>query len=113
MKERTLLKIALICGLIGMIILFFASSFIRADETQDISQAEEDSSVILKGNIQRITRTNTTTFLTVKTIAETDIVLFKTNNVPIKEGDLIEIRGTTDSYNDKMQLIADEIRLLE
>ncbi|MFC1753880.1 hypothetical protein ACFL96_10915 [Thermoproteota archaeon] len=112
MKEKSLLKIALMCGLIGITILFFASGFIKNKEVTDITVIPEDSAVLMKGNIQRITRTNTTTFLTLKTTTYTDIVMFKTNNVPIQKGDLIEIRGKTDKNQDKMQLIADEIRII-
>ena len=109
MKERTLLKTALICGLLGISILFFASTLINPHETDNINLIPDDASVLIKGNIKRLADYNGTTFLTLQTDSQTDVVMFKTNNVPLRTGDLIELRGTKD----KDQIIADEIRLLE
>ena len=109
MKERTLLKTALICGLLGISILFFASTLINPTETNNINLLPDESTLIIKGNIQRLNDYNGTTFLTLETNSQTDVVMFKTNKVPLRQGDLIELRGTKD----KDQIIADEIRLLE
>lgn len=112
MKENTLLKIALVCSIAGIAILFFASSLAEPTESGNIQLLDEDTAATTVGKITNIRTTNTTTFLTIEETTKTDVVIFKTTNVPIREGDKIEIRGTTDRYKDKIQLIADEVRIL-
>ncbi|MFQ5474623.1 MAG: OB-fold nucleic acid binding domain-containing protein [Candidatus Nanoarchaeia archaeon] len=107
MKEKTLLKMSLISAILGIVILFIISGKMVIPDFSG-----EDAPVSTKAMITRVHRTNTTTFLSVQQRSDTDVVLFKSTNVPVREGDLIEIRGTTEKKEGKIQIIADEIRIL-
>jgi lysyl-tRNA synthetase class II len=112
MKERTLLKIALVCGIAGITVLFFASMMIDETDTGNPELEPEGSSISFVGTLESIRNSSSTTFITIKKTTTTPIVMFKANNIPLRKGDLIEIRGKTEKNDGKVQLIADEVRLL-
>ena len=113
MKEATLLKIALICSLIGLIVLYFISERI---EIMDYKPAELNKNigddVNLKGTITKISDKGNVVFVDVSQQNSVSVVLFTDNNVNLKNGDHIEVIGKVQEYNGKNEIIAQKVRVI-
>src|SRR3989344_3517411 len=64
-KEKTLLKIAFTCAVVGVIALFFISQTIEIGEKEinKITEANVGDVVLLKGNVDRISHSEKVDFL--------------------------------------------------
>ena len=115
MQEGLLLKISLICSLIGVLALFFLSENIKLDEASidDISRLKEGNDVKIKGFVNKITDLDKMAILDVAQLKSVPVVLFKSGNLTISEGDYIEVTGEIQEYEGKMELIGNEIRKLD
>ena len=117
MKEKTLIKIAFICGIIGLFILFIISDTIEIKEKNidKINKANVEEDVKLIGTISKITNLDKVTFIELEQPATITIILFKdkNKNISLYNGDNIEIIGQIEEYNGKLEIIAQRIRVLE
>ena len=117
MKEKTLLKIALIVAVLGISILFFVSSNLEVNEKtiDKINKDNVEEQVKLKGIVSRITELNTTAFIELTQPSAIDIVIFKEKkgNLTLKPGDKIEIIGKIDEYDGNLEIIAQRIRVID
>ena len=111
MKENTLLKISFVCSLLGITILFFSMQYSELDLESDISKDTFEDNRIT-GTIDRITKTNTTTFISLKQETKIDAIAFKSPNLVLEKGDLIEIYGQIGEKGRETTIIIDELRLL-
>lgn len=114
MKEKTLLKIALIISMVGIVILFFTSQKIGVTE-KDIGKINADNTgeiVKIKGNLNKITRTEKAVFLEITQPAEIIVIILEGKNISLAEGQTIEVIGKIDEYNGKMEVIAERIRVI-
>ncbi len=116
MKEKTLLKIALIAGIIGIVILFIISETIEIEETDidKITKANEED-VKLIGKISKITNLDKVIFIELEQQSKITIVVFKdkNKNISLYQGDKIEVIGQIEEYNGKLEVIGQRIRVLE
>ena len=115
MKEKTLLKIALICGIIGLIILFIISDNleIKEKDIDKINKANVEEDVKLIGKISKITQLDKVAFIELEQPATMTIIVFKDKNLSLYKGDNIEIIGEIDEYNGELEVIAQRIRVLD
>ena len=110
-----LLKIALICSLTGVLILFFVSDNIEAGE-KAISKIEMENvgeDIKLKGYISGITDLEKVMFVEITQPEKIDVVLFKKENISLYEGSYVEILGEIDEYGGKMQVIGNRVRVID
>ncbi len=115
MKESTLFKIALICSLVGVCILFFISDNVDVKE-KAISKIEMESigeDIKLKGYISGITDLEKVMFVEITQPEKITVVLFKKSNITLDKGDYVEILGEIDEYGGKMQVIGNRVRVIE
>lgn len=117
MKEKTLLKIALITSLVGLISLYFISSNIEIKETniEKITLENKDEFVKLRGIVSRVINTEKVSILEITQPQKITVVLFKNKNTTtlIKEGNEVEIFGKVDEYKGKMEIIAEKVRVVK
>ena len=114
MKENILLKIALICSLAGLLILYFISAKI---DLKDYKPSELNKNigddVKLKGTVNKITEKDDVVFIEVSHQSPITVVLFTENfNSNLKEGDTVEVTGEVQEYRGKNEIIADKIRVV-
>ncbi len=116
MKEKTLLKIALICSLLGLLILYLISGNIEIKEKniEKITLENKDEFVKLKGIVSNVVDTEKVTIMEITQPQQITVVLFKNENktMPIYKGNEIEIFGKVDEYEGKMEIIADRLRVV-
>ncbi len=114
MKETTLLKIALICSLLGLVILYFISAKIEIKDYKPnkLSQNVGDD-VRLIGTIAKITGKGDVIFVEVNQQNPVTVVLFTdSNNLKLNNGDNIEVVGKVQEYNGKPEIIANKVRVV-
>ena len=115
MKETTLLKIALICSLAGLVILYFISTKIEIkDYKPNILNRNVGDDVNLKGIITKINDKGNVVFVDVSQQNSVPVVLFTdSNNLNLKNGDNVEVIGKVQEYNGKNEIIAQKIRVIK
>ena len=116
MQEKLLLKISLICTLIGILALFFLSEYvIKVDEVSidKLDELGEGKDVKIKGYVENIKDLDKIAILDVSQLKSISVLLFKSGNLTINEGDYVEITGEIQEYNGKMELIGNEIKKLD
>ncbi len=114
MKETTLLKIALICSLVGLAILYLASTKIEARDYEPNSLNKDiGDDVKLKGTVTKISGKGDVVFIEVSQINPITVVLFTdNNNLELNSGDSIEVIGEVQEYKGKNEIIANKIRVI-
>lgn len=115
MKETTLLKIALLCSLVGLVILYFISTKIEIKDYKPnkLSQNVGDD-VRLQGTIAKITDKGNVVFIEVNQQNPITVILFTdSNNLKLNNGDNIEIVGKVQEYKGKNEIIAQKIRMVK
>ena len=114
MKETTLLKIALICSLLGLFVLYFISTKIEVKDYQpNILNKNIGDDVKLKGIVTKITDKGNVVFVEVNQQNPVTIVVFAANNsLELNKGDSVEVIGKVQEYNGKNEIIAQKIRLV-
>ena len=114
MKENTLLKIAIICSLIGLVVLYFISAKIEiSDYRPTLLNKNAGDDVKLEGTITKITAKDNVVFIELKQENNVNIVMFTDSNTEIKEGNAVEIIGKVQQYNSQNEIIANKIRVIK
>lgn len=116
MKEKTLLKLALIVSLLGLLILFLISDNIKIKEKniEKITIENKDEFVKLRGIVSKVIDTEKVTIMEITQPQQITVVLFKDENktMSIQQGNQVEIFGKVDEYEGKLEIIADRLRVV-
>lgn len=114
MKETTLLKIALICSLIGLVLLYFISTKIEVkDYKPNFLNKDVGDDVKLTGKVLKITDRGDVVFIEVYRQSPVNVVLFTDDdNLKLSNGDNVEVIGKVQEYNGKNEIIAEKIRVI-
>ena len=115
MKEKTLLKIALICSLLGLLILYLISGSIEIKEKniEKITLENKDEFVKLRGIVSNVVDTEKVVIMEITQPQEITVVLFKDKEpVNIQQGNEVEVIGKVDEYEGKLEIIADRLRII-
>lgn len=115
MKETALLKLALICSLAGLIILYFISTKIEVrDYKPSILNKDVGEDVKLLGTITKITDKGNVVFIEVNQQSPITVVLFTDDdNLKLNNGDNIDVIGEVQEYKGKNEIIAQKIRVIK
>ena len=116
MKEKTLLKTALICSVLGLLVLYLISDYIAIDEKSvgKITLDNKDEIVKVKGIVDKVIDTEKVAIINIIQPQEMTVVLFKNENrtIKINEGNEVEIIGKVDVYEGRMEIIANRARII-
>jgi len=116
MKESTLLKIALITPLVGLILLYFFSGRIEIDESSigKIDRTASGNFVKVKGTVTKINDNDNYLVLQIEEPKTINVIFFKdeTINISVNEQDEVEILGRVSEFKGKQQIVADRIRVI-
>lgn len=115
MKEKTLLKISLITAIIGILVLLFILDRISLSNINisNLTKENLDEKVKIKAELIKVTETPGLYLLTVKDFSgEISVIVFKDEQLELKQGDVLEIEGQIASYKDKIEIIAKKITVL-
>ena len=111
MEEAKLLKISLICIMIGMPVLLLISQSIELSESNiaKITDANIGKQSKVEGIVKRITAKESFSIIDVERTDTITVVAF--DNITLRKGDKIIAKGKLEEYQDDIELVADEIRL--
>ena len=114
MKETTLLKIALVCSLAGLVALYIISSKIEVkDYKPNTLNKNIGEDVKLIGSIAKITDRGDVVFIEVNQQSPITVVLFTDDdNLKLNNGDNVEVTGEVQEYNGRNEIIAEKIRVI-
>lgn len=116
MKEKTLLRTALICSLTGLFALYLISENITIEEKdiEKITMENKDEFVKLTGIVNNIVDTEKVAIMEISKPQKITVVLFKNENrtMPVYIGNEVEIIGKVDEYEGKMEVIAERLRTI-
>ncbi len=115
MKEKTLLKVALLTSLVGILILLFILEKIDLSSSNiaNITKDNLDEKIKIKAEVTKVTETPGLYILDVKDFTGSiKVVVFKDEPLEIKQGDILEIEGQVTSYKDQVEIIAKKITVL-
>src|SRR3989344_7817544 len=102
MNDNSLLKLSLICSLIGIFILIIISERIDISQSNiaNITKNDVDKSVKIKGYITRLTETPGLYIMNIKdSTAEITTIVFKEDKINITRGSLVEVEWKVKEYN--------------
>ena len=116
MQEKTLLKVALISSIVGLLILYLINDNIQINEKniEKITIGNKDEFVKIRGIVSNVVDTEKVVIMEITQPQQITVVLFKKENktMPIYTGNEIEIFGKVDEYEGKMEIIADRVRIV-
>ncbi len=113
MKENALLKIALICSLVGLVVLYLISTKIEVKDYKPNLNKNIGEDVKLIGAVTKITDRGNVVFIEVNQQSPITVVLFTDDdNLKVNSGNNIEVVGEVQEYNGKNEIIAQKIRVI-
>jgi DNA/RNA endonuclease YhcR with UshA esterase domain len=116
MKEKALLKVALITSLAGLLILYLINGNIDLKEKniEKITLDNKGDFVKLKGIVNKVVNTENVVIMEIAQSNEITVVFFKNENqeININQNNEVEIFGKVDEYEGKLEIIADRIRVI-
>lgn len=115
MQEKTLLKIAFICSLAGVILLFLISESLESENKSLQLQDPENLQdfVVLQGEVLQITKGEDAVFLKIRTGEIVPVTLFQGKLLfELNKGDKVEIKGRLDEFEGRKTIIAEEVRAI-
>jgi hypothetical protein len=111
MEEKLLLKIALVCSIAGIFLLFIISNELPPNE-KAINNLENNENVVLSGKITKIYDKGDLMIAELSQYNKISVVIYKKDYLDLRVNDNIEVTGTTTEYNCKLEIMADEVRLV-
>ena len=113
MKETMLMKVALSCSIIGLFALVFISQNVQVPDYthSEIKNVGED--VKFSGKVLSIDKRDGMVFMELVEENQISSVMFTKDNVMINEGDDVEVIGQVQEYGGKLEIIAQNIRVVE
>lgn len=109
MEEKTILKLALLTALVGLITLFILTSTIKFPETNTkITKELEGETIKIKGEITEIKEFDKFSILKIKYPTYINTITFE--KTELKQGDKVEITGEVEFYEGKEELMIEEIK---
>ncbi len=114
MKEKKLTKIALLCSLIGILLLLIIAEQqdISASNIKNITNATLDQTVQIKGKITSIKETPAVTIAQVQdSTGFITVIMFRKEGAILTKGMLVEVEGMVKPYNDKLEIEAKLVKV--
>jgi len=112
MQEKTIYKISLVVMVCGLFFLYFYADNVDLKSVDKLDSSMTDETVSVVGEIERISVAEKATFIklsNVEKVRDTEVILFPEGELFIVEGDVVEVSGTVEEYNDQQEIIADKI----
>ena len=112
MEEKNLLKVALICSIIGIFIIFIFANRLEPSliSISDVSESLIDQSVKIQGAIDSIRVTPSIIILNVKDDSGSiKVVAFSQDNSELVKDQLVEILGDVTEYKGILEIEAKKI----
>lgn len=111
---KFLLKLSLICSLIGLFLIIFLANHLEPQirNLLDVDERDIESTVKVQGKITQIFDYENLVIFTIEDeTGKIDCVFY--NKFPFQEQDIIQVTGKIIEYKGKIEIEATKIQLLE
>lgn len=114
MHDRTLIKIAIVTSISGILLLYIAMEAGQPIATTPaaILEGKAGEQAFVKGRVISISRHENVTFIQLAATESAGVVLFKPTLFNITEHMNVEARGTITEHNGTKEMIAEEVRVI-
>ena len=116
MDDKTLLRIALLGSVVGVVVLLLLSGQIgvQKEVISRLDGVPEGKEVEVVGKVLRFTDKGNVAFLEIaeQKIEAVTVVLFKDRNITLREGDRVRVTGSVEEYEGKKELLGNRVVLL-
>jgi len=115
MHDSTLLKFALIGAVVGVALLFLVAERLGVSEQviYRLDELPEGKEVEVNGVVLRVADRGNVLFMDIaeEKIEKVTVVLFKSSNVSVQEGDVVRVIGSLEEYQGKTEIIGNRLEL--
>lgn len=113
MEEKTLLKIAFIFSIVGVVALFLVSENIAPQEIKisEISCADSGKDVKIHGRIAGVDEKEDIVVISVAQEKIIKVVAFKDGKLNLQKGQVIEVEGEVRNYKGNLEIVADKMKV--
>ncbi|MCK5283377.1 MAG: hypothetical protein KAK00_08275 [Nanoarchaeota archaeon] len=113
MNEKIILLTAFVGALFGLLALFFLSENLDYSEKtiEKINEERIEDMIKVEGQIVDFRNSGNVTFISLVHPSYMDVVVF--DDIALRNGDNVEIIGKGEEYNNKMEIIAHRIRVID
>lgn len=116
MNDKTLLRIALLGSVVGVVILLLLSEQIgvQKEVISRLDGVPEGKEVEVVGKILRFSDKGKVAFVEIaeQKIEAVNVVLFKDRNITLREGDIVRVTGSVEEYEGKKEILGNRVVLL-
>jgi len=111
MHDKQFVKIALICSIIGVVLLYFISLNYEINELEinKINDNDIEKTSKITGEVVKVLNKDSLTIITIKKPETIKVVLFE--NISLNRTDTVEIIGKVEKYKGEYEIIADKIKV--
>jgi hypothetical protein len=106
MKEKTLLKLAIICAVLGTSLLVVLAERIEVKQS-NMDDLDDGDDAKVKGIVRKVSNKGNLTFLEIETVQTVKALAF--DEVDIEENSYIEAVGSVQEYEGEKELVIDRI----
>ncbi len=113
MNEKRLTKIALVCSLVGILLLLLIAERqdVSTSSIEKITNQSIDKEVKIKGKISTLKETPAVTITQVQDATSgITVIMFRKENVTLQKGDLVEVQGIVKEFEGKLEIEAKIVR---
>lgn len=113
MSENTVLKVALVCTLVGIVLLYGISLFIEVDEkdVSEISDLDFGKTIRVKGVVSDVKSYDSFSILKISQAQSVEVFLFDNFSVPV--GVNVDIYGKVQEGRDgDIEIVGDVVRIV-
>ncbi len=112
MKESSIMKIAMIFSLIGLVALYLISGRIEVKDYTARINSNIGDDVKLKGIVKSVRKSDSAAFMEIEQAVPSTVVLFGKGGLNLTEGDFVEVIGEIQEFEGKEEIIANRIRVV-
>ena len=111
MEEKTLLKIAFIFSIVGVMALFLISENIRPQEmkTSEIRCTDAGKDIKIHGKVTGVDEKEDVVIITLAQEETIKLIAFRDGKLNLQKGQKIEAEGEVRDYKGNLEIIADKI----
>ena len=114
MEDKTILKLAAICSMLGLLLLIYASERveIKPVSISSLNPGMVDKNIKIEGTVTLSSLSKDVYFLTIKDDTASIKVVAFNPNIKINKGQKVEVEGKLAVYKGELEIIAKTIRTI-
>lgn len=115
MNDKTLLRLALLAAIVGVVLLLAISQRFSVTEQTiaQLDQLPEGQEVDVTGLVLRATDKENVLFLELaeEKVEKVTVVVFKDRDIEVKEGDYVRVIGSLEDYEGKKEIVGNRVEV--